>query len=47
MKKYLTSFGLGFLASTFLFLIILSIVRIPEYIMTYEFEVECKKEQYI
>jgi hypothetical protein len=41
MKKNLTPFILGFLASTFLFLTILSIIRIPEYILTYE--VECKK----
>jgi hypothetical protein len=41
MKKYFLSFSLGFLASTFLFLMLLSIIEIPEFIMTYE--IECKR----
>lgn len=38
MKKYFLSFFLGFMASTFLFLTVLSFIEIPEFIMTYEFE---------
>lgn len=38
MKNPLIIFGLGFLASTFVFLMVLSMIEIPEYII----EVECK-----
>lgn len=41
MKRYFLSFFLGFMASTFLFLVLLSMIRIPEYIMTHE--VDCKR----
>ena len=41
MKKQLLPFVLGFLASTFLFLAILSMIQIPEYVLTYE--VKCKR----
>lgn len=40
MRNYILPFILGFLASTFLFLILLHNVEIPTYI----FEVECKPE---
>jgi hypothetical protein len=39
MRKYLVAFILGFLASTFAWLTVLSFVTIPEYII----EVECKR----
>jgi len=41
MKSYIYPFGLGFLASTFMFLVILSLIEIPEYIITQE--IECRR----
>lgn len=41
MKKYIIPFSLGFLASTFAFLTLLSIIKIPEYTVMYE--VECRR----
>jgi len=41
MKKYLFSFFLGFMAATFSFLALLSMIHIPEYIMIYK--VECQR----
>jgi hypothetical protein len=45
MKKYFLSFFIGFMAATFLFLAILSVIRIPEYIMTYE--IDCRRSNMI
>lgn len=36
MKNTIITFSLGFLTSTFMFLVILSMIEIPEYIITQE-----------
>lgn len=41
MKNHIIVFGLGFLASTFMFLAVLSMIEIPEYIITQE--IECRR----